>query len=743
MAVIGSLSVKLGLVTVDWDKATAKAKQQAKDLQGSFNNLGIDLKNLKNTFNALGGAMGLSLAGMGILAKATMDMAGQVDDLSKSYNMSIARILQFQQAVVLSGGKAEDANKIISRMFTQIASAQEGNDAAIATFEALGISFEELQNLAPDQAIRRVYEGLAGIGNTYERIKAVKDVLGKAGLGRDIEGIAEALGKSSAGFKQQEEAMRRLAEFGDVIDNTYNNIKLAIAEMLSPFTGASGNEAIASVNTIKAAMVAITGAVVINGMFRLVAVFKALNAALKTTATLGIAIQSAQGIKGIAMAGAALASYFAAKKIFDDQSEETIAAAEANPETAPATSGGGAAGGGASGSKESEALRARVQLNRQLLDIERRRGEVRVASLNTSQSETQLAEAVLRKEEAIARAAAERNEALSKANLSASMRGAIEERYRVAVESANVREKNDREFIVAQRQKELQLMQMQGEFIVKMEIFNQRRADLEGQRYKMSQFDFRIAEERLNLEKRMLELEQQRKEALAKAGGNESSQEYQLAKTQIEGVMNAEKELSEVRVGNIEAERARQGSFSEGWNQAFRSFSEDAQNYARVGGESFNAVVSNMNSAIDTFVRTGKFSFKDFAKSIIQDLIAIQLKMQAMQLFRMGMSFFGFGGGGSGMTIGGAADGGFINQPTIVGEHGAELFIPNRQGGTVIPNQQLSSVMGNQPSVVYNAPVVQHLSAIDTQSAMQFLTQNKQTIYAANQSAARSIPASR
>jgi hypothetical protein len=117
--------------------------------------------------------------------------------------------------------------------------------------------------------------------------------------------------------------------------------------------------------------------------------------------------------------------------------------------------------------------------------------------------------------------------------------------------------------------------------------------------------------------------------------------------------------------------------------------------------------------------------------------------MQAMQLFRMGMSFFGFGGGGAGMTLGGAADGGFINQPTIVGENGAEVFIPNRQGGTVIPNQQLSSVMGNQPQVVYNAPVVQNMSAIDTQSAIQFLTRNKDAVYAANQSAARSVPASR
>jgi hypothetical protein len=40
MAVIGSLSVKLGLVTVEWDQATQKAKQQAKQLQGAFTDRG-------------------------------------------------------------------------------------------------------------------------------------------------------------------------------------------------------------------------------------------------------------------------------------------------------------------------------------------------------------------------------------------------------------------------------------------------------------------------------------------------------------------------------------------------------------------------------------------------------------------------------------------------------------------------------------------------------------------------------
>jgi lambda family phage tail tape measure protein len=738
MAVIGSLSVKLGLVTVEWDKATAQAKKQAKDLQGAFNNLGFDLKNLKNTFNAVGGAMGVSLAGLGVLAKATMDMAGQVDDLSKSYDLSIARVLQFQKAIVLAGGKAEDANRILSTMFGKIASAQEGNEAAIATFESLGITFEDLQNTKPDEIIRKVYEGLSGIGNTYERIKAVKEIIGKNGLGKDIEGIAEALGKSSAGFKKQEEAMRRLAEFGDVIDNTYTNIKLGLAELLSPFAAGEG-KALINVETFKAAMIAIASVTVISGMMKLVTAFKALNTALSLTARLGLAITAAGGIKGIAMAGAGLATFFAAKAAFESDAEDSEAAAEAQS----GSGGAGTPSGGndSAGRKDIIAGQAKIELAKKLMDIERRRGEYKVQAIRGDKTTLELAEVQLKFEEEMAKAANEKAQALAKGDLSAAQRGLIEAEYQQKVAAATQKEKIDREVINTQRARELELMMQQAQFAAEMEGFTQRRAELDGNRYKMTEFEYKIAQERLNLEKQLLELDQRKREALDKAGGDKFNSEYVQQKQAIEGMMEAEKKLAEVRIGNIEAERTRQQSFSEGWNQAFRQFSEDADNYARVGGESFNAVVSNMNSAIDSFVRTGKFSFKDFAKSIIQDLIAIQLKMQAMQLFKMGMSFFG--GGGGGMTLGGAADGGFINAPTIVGEHGAELFIPNRQGGTVIPNQQLAGMGGGSPQVVYNGTVIQNMQAIDTQSAAQFLSRNKDAVYSANLSASRSLPTSR
>jgi len=169
------------------------------------------------------------------------------------------------------------------------------------------------------------------------------------------------------------------------------------------------------------------------------------------------------------------------------------------------------------------------------------------------------------------------------------------------------------------------------------------------------------------------------------------------------------------------------------------------------------SVFSNMGSAIDNFVRTGKFAFKDFARSVIQDIIAIAMKAQATKI--LSAAFGGF----NGLNIGTAfqfgtnigsqqtamlaaqtfADGGSppVGVPSIVGEEGPELFVP-RTAGTIIPNNQLASAL-QQPQVVYNGPYIANMSAIDTQSGVQFLMKNKESIWSANQSASRGLPASR
>lgn len=97
---------------------------------------------------------------------------------------------------------------------------------------------------------------------------------------------------------------------------------------------------------------------------------------------------------------------------------------------------------------------------------------------------------------------------------------------------------------------------------------------------------------------------------------------------------------------------------------------------------------------------------------------------------------FGGGGGGGGGLLGGlfGGGGGFLggigsllgfadggrpptNRPSIVGERGPELFVPD-SAGTVVPNH----AMGGGSNVTFN------INAISTQTGTQFLLDNKQSI---------------
>lgn len=168
-------------------------------------------------------------------------------------------------------------------------------------------------------------------------------------------------------------------------------------------------------------------------------------------------------------------------------------------------------------------------------------------------------------------------------------------------------------------------------------------------------------------------------------------------------------------------------------------------------------------SIVDAFM-SGKNAGEMF-RIVLVDIFKRMATKQFNQLFDMlapqGKGLFGFAGGflgggaslsdlsaaGGGSNFGALAASGFMadggpvqgNEAYVIGERGPELFIPNASG-TIVPNHML---MGGGQTVNYNGPYIANMQAIDTQSAAQFLAKNKMSVWAANQSATRSIPQSR
>ena len=130
-----------------------------------------------------------------------------------------------------------------------------------------------------------------------------------------------------------------------------------------------------------------------------------------------------------------------------------------------------------------------------------------------------------------------------------------------------------------------------------------------------------------------------------------------------------------------------------------------------------------MADALTNFVMTGKFNFKQFANSIIADLMRIYVKqLMIFALKKIAGSFLPF-------PIPGFADGGAISrgQPAIIGEEGPELFVPNASG-TIIPNNQLSEGVGQTAGNRRPVQVVFNVNAIDSNSFQDTLAEQRDTI---------------
>jgi len=196
------------------------------------------------------------------------------------------------------------------------------------------------------------------------------------------------------------------------------------------------------------------------------------------------------------------------------------------------------------------------------------------------------------------------------------------------------------------------------------------------------------------------------------------------------------KAIADEQTRQLEASR----SWDQGWKTAFDNYMDNATNAAMRAGEVFNSITSNMSSAIDKFVETGKFSFGDFARSIIQDLIKIELKAQATKL----LGAIG-GGGGIFSAIGslfGFANGGNppINKPSIVGEKGPELFVP-KTAGTIVPNGGFpGGGAGAGMAPTNNVTNNYNISAIDSKSVAQFFAENRKTMLGTMQLAQKELP---
>jgi lambda family phage tail tape measure protein len=586
-----------------------------------------------------------------------MQFADEMSDLSDATSVSIARITQMSQALTMSGGRADDAGKVLVKFTQSIDEAASGSQKMQDAFAKAGVSLNDLTKLSVEELLQKTTEGLAKVGEKATQTGTKLDLFGKGMRSVDMNGFNTQMAQSVEEFQKYENAIRIAAELNDKLAQKSQMISLSFTQQVMPAVNALFD----AIN-VKGGFAEKTFEAISNIIYGMAGALRYANNAIES---MGNAWDLLRG-----------------KITFEDfqRSQMNI---ENNLKLQ---------------------LHAIRQYRRELEEtkkIEQPKGPA-VAEVKESPEVKKM------------------NEMMRVAKL-------------ISVEY--------------ERQQSFSLAQLA--------IRNQMVGMTEDER----RIQEAINQVLISTSQKIDEITKKREDAIGRADPKDIEKLKKVYDDEIAEVQRLSQQYVDgariIETSSIQAQR----TFEFGWNKAFAQFAEDAYNYGKLGEDMFKSFTGNMTSAIDTFVETGKFSFSNFAESVIKDLIKIQLRMSAMQMFSsmgggLGGIFGGlFGGGASaGATgsfvsptyggIGMAADGGMISGPTIVGENGPELFIPQRSG-TVIPNQQMSGMNNQQPTIVYNGPYINQMSAIDTQSATQFLAQNKLAVWSANQSASRGMPTSR
>lgn len=724
---IARLGAILGINTTEFKKGLDEADAKSKKFRQELRDQKQGLKDLETTAKTAAALIGAAFVGLGA---AALRAADEISDLADANDVTIDKILELRSALVKTGGDADKVGQLFSSFTNAVDGAAGGSDKLQKAFAQVGVSLTALATNSNEELLNKAFAGLAKIEDPIRRNAIAMDLFGKAAKGVDWRNMAGAAEEVRGRFAANADAIKSAAETFQNLALFAQDAYIAMAQVLKPFTD--------FVNKIPSE----------DRVENLAKWFKYLGEvmliAFGVKAVLGVVKLSnalvALGKKNpwiLALTAAGAAVGYVAPEVFGGEEEKDSAYPEGPKKTSQeAVRREVTVSSEAKKTKEEiAAMREKIDLMRNIAIIDSRNSKA--LGVRRNKYEEGMASAGAAHEKELLQIEHERREALRKDDLTEEKRQLIKEMFD-ARRIKSIRDHNEEVmYQLAMRNKEIESYEAETQFIAKQNALEAQGLELANKVYEMDSWAVARAQEEEALAKRLLDIEKQRD--IAKREHAPMTTERFLAEERLNAQAEAEKRASAIRQRGIAEDEARAHSWSAGWEGAMKKFSDDAKLYGKVGADAFNSVVGNMNSAIDNFVRTGKFAFKDFAKSIILDLLAMELKFQAMVFLRYALGPIGIGLS----SLPGKAEGGDVTggSPYIVGERGPELFVPNGSG-TIIPNNQLATA-GGGPQVVYNGPYIASMNAIDTQSATQFLAKNKSAVWAANQSAQRSVPVSR
>lgn len=172
----------------------------------------------------------------------------------------------------------------------------------------------------------------------------------------------------------------------------------------------------------------------------------------------------------------------------------------------------------------------------------------------------------------------------------------------------------------------------------------------------------------------LLQMEAKERELInqaAKKSGMSSSEFKAQRPNDTQRIHESVASLSEVELEANDRHEKLMTSFSTGWSNAFSTYVENAQNAATQAASLFQTMSKGMESSLMRFFATGKLGWKDFAASVLTEILRIETAKLAAGLISSAASFFT---GGSDAGAAGASSGSYTGSGVDASRVGSISF---------------------------------------------------------------------
>lgn len=121
------------------------------------------------------------IAGLAEMITDTAKYGDEVDKMSQKLGLSTDAYQEWDYVLSLAGTEMSSMSTGLKTMTNKLDDAKNGSASALAMFEALGLSLEDLQGMSREEAFEAVIYGFQGMADSTERAALANDLFGKSG----------------------------------------------------------------------------------------------------------------------------------------------------------------------------------------------------------------------------------------------------------------------------------------------------------------------------------------------------------------------------------------------------------------------------------------------------------------------------------------------------------------------------------------------------------------------------------